>query len=499
MASSSRIASVLIMVMATCVLIPEAQAKICLSNDKLEQIIRDFARSPAAGAKGWLEVREGDRCERPLSKTAILAAPRLRAFFFDGEDPSMRTPAEADRARSAEKAILVTQGVATHSGTVELTLVDRDALFIDPANPMKTFVFRLHTTWVDNAVAVAWSDDASTSPTARCVSTIQFYTEHDSDRAGGSGADLTHLDLQPYRITLTDVEGWHSNGEPKKIEARVIEDPAGYRRRGGAPGKAGGALPGRPLKPKEKLTWSPGQDRQNPILWTEYGELNFYYRRVAGKGREKRLGEFVWSIPTEDKLRFSFEIARIDAGQARPTPKLRTDKQRAIDLGRRRLQMRPRPITVSNDCRPPPPACPNPDEVFGYFVGRVRAGFPFVGLGLAYEWRHPKFTWSIGGQVDLDLDLALEITTPAPETPAHYITAASLEWRAGPTLMDIDVLAGIAFGVGVGDPGSDPYFSPRLVLAPTRLPITLGLGVSSVLDHEAPVRKLAFVEWEHTW
>ncbi|MEZ4463740.1 MAG: hypothetical protein R3F43_04270 [bacterium] len=145
-----------------------ALAGLCIHDEDLDPLVGRFA--DGSTTRATLQVWEGDSCDRPVPPAAKLANPQVEVFFRAGEDPRKRTKEEQKQAEDATKAIEV-RGVG---GKVELRLLDRSKLFVDPRNPTATFIYRLRVSRLEVSSAAGSAMDLDTAAVSPCRSIIRL-------------------------------------------------------------------------------------------------------------------------------------------------------------------------------------------------------------------------------------------------------------------------------------------------------------------------------------
>lgn len=214
-----------------------ALAGLCIHNEELDPLIQQFAEGTARA--GSVQVWEGDQCDRPVSPSAQLTNPRVEVFFRPGEDPRKRDKLEVAQADAAAKAFEV-RGVG---GKVELRLLDRNKLFVDPSAKTATFIYRIQVSRLQESTAVASAADLDASSVSPCRSIIQLTSrlssgplalaptryEISSDPSAQQLAKLGTLDLKaltgPTRAaTFTWAAGTGGQSQPLTI---IVDGPAG--------------------------------------------------------------------------------------------------------------------------------------------------------------------------------------------------------------------------------------------------------------------------------
>lgn len=164
-----------------------AQAGLCIHDEDLDPLIRRFAEGTTT--RGNLQVWEGDNCDREVPPAAKLSNPQVEVYLRPGEDPRKRSKEEQILADQAARAIEV-RGVG---GKVELRLVDRSKLFVDPKNATATFIFRVKVSRLEESVAAASAADLDATAGSPCRSIIRLTSQ----------LSKTPLQLTPdkYRVT----------------------------------------------------------------------------------------------------------------------------------------------------------------------------------------------------------------------------------------------------------------------------------------------------------
>jgi len=180
------------LLMALVVLLPAllpvaAHAGLCIHDEDLDPLIRRFA--DGSTTRGSLQVWEGDACDREVPPAAKLANPQVEVFLRAGEDPRKRSKEEQKLADDAAGAIEV-RGVG---GKVELRLIDRNRLFVDPKNPTATFTFRVKVQRMEESTAAASAADLDATAGSPCRSIIRLTSQL-------SKAPL-QLTADKYRVT----------------------------------------------------------------------------------------------------------------------------------------------------------------------------------------------------------------------------------------------------------------------------------------------------------
>ena len=369
-----------------------ALAGLCIHDEDLDPMVGRFA--DGSTTRATIQVWEGDACDRPVPPAAKLANPQIEVFFRAGEDPRKRTKEEQKQAEDAIKAIEV-RGVG---GKVEVRLLDRAKLFVDPRNPTATFIYRLKVSRLEVSSAAGSAMDLDTAAISPCRSIIRL---------------TSRLSKTPLQLTA---DKYQVTSEPSASELATV------------------------------------------------GSLD-----LKGLLGPEHAATFEWAPGTGG---LSQPITLMVDGPA--------GRQTASAL-------------LTNKCAAPVALPPKAKEGLST---RVRLGYPLVGVGVGYDHVAPDFMWSAGMGYDYDYsrDEASETENPGP----HMF---SLNWRAGPIVGDVGLLADVALGAVVREAGAALVFSPRFIVAPTTFPIQLGAGLFGIWDggDQSETSGLVFGEWVKLW